>query len=47
MKSHRATSHFQRFNQMCDKYLSEPRTRTVYESVCPDDSLWIAPVEKQ
>ena len=46
MKSHRATPHFIRFNSMCDKYLSEPRTRTVYESVSPADPLWIAPTPK-
>ena len=46
MKKHRETPHFKRFNEMCDQYLCEPRTRTVFESICPDDELWVAHVSK-
>ncbi|OAO13735.1 Antibiotic biosynthesis monooxygenase [Blastocystis sp. ATCC 50177/Nand II] len=41
MKAHRETPHFQRFNKMCDELLVEPRTRFVFDSICPVDDLWI------
>ena len=48
MKSHRTTPHFLRFNQLCDVLLAEPRTRCVFDSICPEDeSLWKANVEKE
>ena len=46
MKSHRETEHFIRFNNACEKYLFEPRTRCVFDSICPEEKIWIADVEK-
>lgn len=48
MKSHRTTPHFIRFNAMCDQLLAEPRTRIVFQSICPEDeALWKADVKKE
>ena len=47
MKSHRETKHFIRFNEACEKYLFEPRTRCVFDSICPEEKVWIADVEKE
>ena len=41
MKAHRETPHNQRNNKMCDELLVEPRTRFVFDSICPVDDLWI------
>ena len=47
MRLHRETPHFIRFNNACEKYLNEPRTRCIFEGICPEEKLWVADVEKE
>lgn len=46
MQTHRETPHFIRFNGKCEEYLQEPRTRCVFESIFPEEKIWVANVEK-
>ena len=46
MQTHRETPHFIRFNTKCEEYLQEPRTRCVFESIFPEEKIWVANVEK-
>ena len=47
MRLHRETPHFIRFNNACEKYLFQPRTRCIFEGICPEEKLWVADIEKE
>ncbi len=37
---HRETAHYNKWREICEPMLAEPRTRTVYSNVFPDDQSW-------
>ena len=46
MQTHRETPHLIRFNSKCEEYLQGPRRRCVFESIFPEEKIWVANVEK-
>jgi (4S)-4-hydroxy-5-phosphonooxypentane-2,3-dione isomerase len=38
--AHKATGHYNRWRETVEPLLAEPRTRTVYQNICPDDAGW-------
>ncbi|OGT27246.1 MAG: antibiotic biosynthesis monooxygenase [Gammaproteobacteria bacterium RBG_16_66_13] len=37
---HKRTDHYRRWNQAVDGLMAEPRTRSVFANVFPDDAAW-------
>lgn len=40
---HRETAHYNKWRQLAEPMLAEPRTRVVYSNVFPDDQGWETP----
>lgn len=38
--AHRETAHYQRWREVAEPMMAEPRTRATYANVFPDDSGW-------
>ena len=37
---HKETAHYNRWREIAEPMLAEPRTRTIYTNVFPDDKAW-------